>query len=410
MSNMIMGSSRPAALYWGPESIIIYNAAYIPLAGQKHPRLMGMRYRDAWSEIWSELESVFESAWATCQSITRHDDRLLVNRGGHLEEVFFNWSIVPLVGSSGSVVALYNPVVENTRRKVNERRTLTLHEVGEKTSQARDVESFWAQVKSGLESNESDIPFALIYSVTRGLEENDEYTASSDRTDTPAHATLQGTLGVPPGHPVAVPTINLRSGQEGFAPYMRESMLQSASRIVLRREDGTLPAGLTDGLAWRGDGEPCRTIVVVPVHPAATGELVAGFIVLGINPRRPYDDDDELFFNILSRQLATSLAAVVLFEEEIKRGREAAQLAALNHQELSTQLRLRTQEAVDSEYRFTRMAEFAPVGMFIADARGRINYCNNMWWEISKHPRLTNTVDVWMHSIWDEDRPGVEEI
>lgn len=101
---------------------------------------------------------------------------------------------------------------------------------------------------------------------------------------------------------------------------------------------------------------------------------------MGINPRRPYDDDYSLFIQLLSRQLATSMASVVLFEEEIKRGEQAARLAALDRQELSKQLDLRTQEAVESETKFTRMAEFAPVGMFIANSSGQITYSNDAWW------------------------------
>lgn len=408
-SNMIMGSTRPAAMYWGPEFIAIYNEAYISVAGQKHPRLMGMRYPDAWPEIWHEIKPVFENAWTSCQATTKHEDRLFLARNGYLEETFVNWSIVPLVGSDGSVVALYNPTFDSTRRKVNERRTLSLHEVGEKTAKARDVRAFWAQVKSGLMSNEFDVPFALIYSVSRDIQGEVGSTHSSGM-EIPHRAILEGALGVPPGHPVAVPSIDFRSTEEGFAPYMRESVTHLNGPVVLRREDGTLPGELIEGLAWRGFGDPCRTIVVFPVHPTAAGETTVGFIVLGINPRRPYDDDYELFVNILSRQLATSLASVVLFEEEIMRGQKEAQLAALDRQELSMQLRLRTEEAVESEYRFTRMAEFAPVGMFIADGRGVINYCNDTWWEISSHPRSANTVDAWMQSIRDEDRKGVEEV
>lgn len=106
-----------------------------------------------------------------------------------------------------------------------------------------------------------------------------------------------------------------------------------------------------------------RAVVVVPIHPT-TGESILGFLVIGVNPRRPYDDDYSLFIQLLTRQLATSMASAMLFEEEIRRGQRAARLAALDRQELSKQLDLRTQEAVESETKFTRMAEFAPVGMF----------------------------------------------
>ncbi|KAL1865295.1 hypothetical protein VTK73DRAFT_5296 [Phialemonium thermophilum] len=409
LTNMIMGNPRPAAIYWGPEFIAIYNEAYAAIAGQKHPRLMGMRYRDSWPEIWQDVEQVFEHAWTSGQATMKHEDRLFVVRNGYLEETFFNWSIVPLIGSDGSVVALYNPTFDDTRRKVNERWMLILHEVGERTSQARCVKSFWAEVKAGLETNAFDIPMALIYSVSEDGEEGSALTDSDGAGHLP-QVLLEGSLGVPDGHPAAVPSMNLDTSDEGFAPYMRDSLRRLSHPSVLRREDGTLPKKLVDGLAWRGFGDPCRTVVVFPIHRATQGGKVIGFVVLGVNPRRPYDEDYELFVNILSRQLATSLVSVALFEEEIKRGQMAATLAALDRQELSMQLRLRTQEAVESEYRFTRMAEFAPVGMFIADHQGIINYCNDTWWEISRHPRSAKTVNEWMQSIRDEDRPKVQEV
>lgn len=408
MSNMIMGSPNPAAMYWGPEHVAIYNEAYIDLAGKKHPQLMGMKYQEAWSELWDEVGPVFDAAWNAGQATMKHDDRLYVTRHGYLEETFFNWSIVPLIGGDGSIVAIYNPAFDITRRKINERRMLALNEVGEKISRATNVKSFWTQVRMGLEESDYDVPFALVYSVTDDPE-SDLSSMHSGSLANPPIVTLEGSVGAPPGHPAAVPCIDLRTGEDGFAPYMREAMASPNTPLVLRKEDGSLPEKLIEGLAWRGFGDPCRTIVVFPVHPT-TGESVVGFVVLGVNPRRPYNEDYELFVNLLARQLAASLASVVLFEEEIKRGEKAARLAAMDRHELSLQLQQRTQEAMESEYRFTRMAEFAPVGMFIADSQGSINYCNDTWWELSRHPRSTNTMAVWMQSIRNEDRPRVEEV
>ncbi|KAK0747764.1 hypothetical protein B0T21DRAFT_379752 [Apiosordaria backusii] len=409
MTNMIMGSPHPAALYWGPDFVAIYNEAYITLAGQKHPQLMGSRYKDAWSEIWDHLAPVFDAAWNDGRATMKHDDGLFITRHGFLEETFFNWAIIPLVGSDGTVVALYNPAFENTRRKISERRMLTLREVGVKTSQARDVKGFWKQLQKGLEYNEYDVPFALIYSVSEDSESEGGSMASGSLNHPPL-INLEGSIGVPEGHPCAVPSINLLSSDEGFAHYMRESMADPSTPIILSLEDGTFPVELIQGLEWKGFGDPCTTIVVFPVHPTTSGDAVVGFIVLGINPRRHYDDNYKLFVNLLSRQLATSMASVVLFEEEIKRGQRAARLAALDRQELSMQLHLRTQEAVKSEYRFTRMAEFGPVGLFIADGQGQITFGNESIYRISGNERSTSGPDSWMHSIRDEDRPGVEEV
>lgn len=407
MTNMIMGSPHPAALYWGRDYVAIYNEAYISVIGQKHPSLMGSRYRDIWPEIWDEIEPVFESGWNEGRATMKYDDRLFITRHGFLEETFFNWAIIPLVGGDGTVVALYNPAFDNTLRRINERRMLTLREIGITTSQARDVKSFWEQLQKGLEYNEFDVPFALIYSVAEDGE-SEVSSMNSGSLSNPPQIVLEGSVGVPDGHPCAVMSIDLRRSEEGFAPYMRESMSQSASPIILSEENGTLPVELLQGLSWRGFGDPCRTVVVFPVHPTTAGDMVVGFIILGVNPRRHYDGDYQLFISLLSRQLATSLASVVLFEEEIKRGQRAARLAALDRQELSLQLHLRTQEAVESEYRFARMAEFGPVGLFVADSNGHINYCNEMWYKISGLDRTTATLDAWMHSIRDEDRIGAE--
>ncbi|KAG0651774.1 Hybrid signal transduction histidine kinase K [Hyphodiscus hymeniophilus] len=407
MCNLIMGSPHPAAMYWGPEFIAIYNEAYILLAGNKHPTLMGMSYKEAWKEIWPSIEGIFNSAVNYGQATMKDDDCLFLKRNGFLEETYFSWSIIPLVGEDGSVVGLYNPAFEKTRRKIAERRMLTLREVGEKTAAARQVKVFWGEVIKGLEYNEYDVPFVFLYSVSEDVDSEMSSIHSGSLSAAP-QCVLEGTLGVPVGHKAAVSPLDLKTSDDGFAPYLRESM-KTDRPVLLTVEAGTLSWDLIDGLEWRGSGDPCGAAVVCPIHPT-TGESILGFLVMGINPRRPYDDDYSLFIQVLSRQLATSMASAMLFEEEIRRGQKAARLAALDRQELSKQLDLRTQEAVESETKFTRMAEFAPVGMFIADSSGEITYSNDTWWEISRHPRSEHSASLWMESVMEEDQEGVREI
>ncbi|KAI0966475.1 histidine kinase [Xylaria arbuscula] len=408
ISNLVMGSPHPAALYWGRELTVIYNEAYVAMAGRKHPKLMGSRYQDAWPEIWHEIQTIFESAWESGQATMKNDDRFIVRRTDFNEEAFFSWSIVPLVGEDGTVVGLYNPAFENTRRKVAERMMLTLREVGEKTALARDVKSFWSLVNKGLEFNEDDVPFNLVYSVVEE-QESDICSMHSGSWMNPPQLNLEASLGVPLGHRCLVDNLDLKTSNEGFAPYMRESMSNHGRPVTLSAEQGTLPEGLMDGFHLRGGGEPCRLVAIFPVHPTTGSESVVGFMVMGINPRRPYDEDYELFINLLSRQLATSLASVVLFEEEIRRGQRAAQMALRDRQELTEQLHIRTREVEESELKFTRMAEFAPVGMFIADHQGHITYSNDMWWDLSRHNR-SESVNNWMQSVKDEDRPALEAV
>ncbi|OAA44548.1 ethylene receptor [Beauveria brongniartii RCEF 3172] len=407
LSNLVMGSPHPATMYWGPEYVCIYNAAYVEIAGKKHPRIMGMRNSEAWPEVLDDIDSVFRSAWESGQATMRHDNHLFLRRDGYLEETFFSWSLVPIVGGCGQVVGLYSSCFENTRRKINERRMLTLREIGEHTAAATTVDEFWSLVQKGLKYNEFDVPFNLIYSSSKEEAESEISSIRSGSLGSPAQVTLEASSRVAEGHAAAPKTIDLRTSEEGFAPYMRQSIRMGGVPVVLSQKDGTLPAALIEGIQWRGFGEPCRSIVVHPIVSTSGGESITDFLIIGVNPRRPYDDEYQLFFHLLARQLATSMASVVLFEEEIKRGQMAARLAAEDRRELSMQLLLRTQEANESENRFTRMAAYAPVGMFIADAGGKINYSNDMWWQISRRAREHHVEDAWMDLVHENDKEAL---
>ncbi|KAF2853516.1 hypothetical protein T440DRAFT_390040 [Plenodomus tracheiphilus IPT5] len=401
MCNLIMASPHPAAMYWGDELVAIYNEAYIGLAGQKHPALMGQSYKVAWAEIWDDVKEVFANARTTGQATMKDDDCLFMKRNGFLEETYFSWSIIPMVGEDGTVMGLYNPAFEKTRRKIAERRMLTLREIGERTATARDVKGFWDQVLLALTDNDLDCPMVMLYSVS---EDNDSDSSSlySNSLLGSKNCYLEGSLGVPLGHQAAPDQIDLKEGNEGFGPVFREVM-KIDKPVVTGIGTLDLPHSLMEGLDWRGFGDPCRDVVICPIHPT-TGETMLGFLVMGVNPRRPYDDDYNLFVQLLSRQLATSLASVVLFEEEIRRGQKAAKLAAEDRFNLSEQLAARTQEARESETRFTRMAEYSPAGLFIADHLGKITYCNDTWYEISRVPRERDRTDRWMDYVKEEDQ------
>lgn len=440
MCNLIMASPHPAAMYWGDDLVAIYNEAYIMLAGQKHPKLMGQNYRDAWPEIWNEVRGPFGSARQTGQATMKDDDMLFMKRSNYLEECYFSWSIIPMVGADGTVCGLYNPAFDMTRRKIAERRMLTLREVGERTANARDVKGFWKEVENALNTNPLDTPFMLLYSVNSS-DDGDSDTTSiySNSLADGKHCYLEGVLGVPEGHSCAPNHIDLNGGVNGFGPIFREVLKEGIVLLRVVSEeldvpvyDSTeplpedpddpddlansahleIPSSMLDGIEWRGFRDPCRSVVVCPVQPTTGDNNLEplGFIVLGVNPRRPYDADYSLFIQLLIRQLATSLASVVLFEEEIIRGQKAARLAALDRIQLSQQLAARTQEARDIETRFAHMANSSPAGLFIADSEGHITYCNDTWYEIAGIPKDPVCADRWIDYVKDTDQDHVREL
>jgi PAS domain S-box-containing protein len=119
--NILLNSQFPMFVWWGPELISIYNDAYIPVAGKKHPQLLGQSGREAWAEIWTDLgplvESVFSgvSTWST-------DQLLLMNRHGYEEETYFTFSYSPVLNDEGEISGLFCACIETTEQVLATRR------------------------------------------------------------------------------------------------------------------------------------------------------------------------------------------------------------------------------------------------------------------------------------------------
>ena len=47
-----LNSRFPMFVWWGPDLINIYNDAYIPVLGRRHPDALGRPARSTWAEIW----------------------------------------------------------------------------------------------------------------------------------------------------------------------------------------------------------------------------------------------------------------------------------------------------------------------------------------------------------------------
>lgn len=117
--NLTLASSSPARTMWGTQLILIYNDAYRPIPGPRHPFALGKPARQVYSESWAVVGPLLEQALATGETIFH--EKLLVPlptedgvRGAYLNysfsPVFEDGLIAGLFGSlhdvTGEVVAL----------------------------------------------------------------------------------------------------------------------------------------------------------------------------------------------------------------------------------------------------------------------------------------------------------------
>ena len=104
--NTMLGSPIPTLIHWGPEFIVTYNDAALPVVADLHPLALGRPFRENWPEAWELLEPQLTQVLHHGKSVLR--ERLLVPllRNGVLQDFYWTYSYSPIVNPSGEVEAV----------------------------------------------------------------------------------------------------------------------------------------------------------------------------------------------------------------------------------------------------------------------------------------------------------------
>lgn len=124
-------SPFPINFYCGPEYSLIYNDAYSPILGAKHPDALGRPGREAWSDIWPDIEPMLAQVRGgggavyaeNAPFVTRRNNE--PNGGNDPSEpnAWFTFSLSPIRDDAGETVAYLNIVFETTDQVLAERAT-----------------------------------------------------------------------------------------------------------------------------------------------------------------------------------------------------------------------------------------------------------------------------------------------
>jgi len=128
---LLLESRFPMFVAWGQELGFLYNDSYAEILGTKHPRALGSRFHDIWSEIWPDISPLIEAAMAG-QALYREDLPLVMNRKGYDEQTWFTFSYSPVLDESGQVAGMFCAVSETTQRVLAERALRELNETLER--------------------------------------------------------------------------------------------------------------------------------------------------------------------------------------------------------------------------------------------------------------------------------------
>jgi serine phosphatase RsbU (regulator of sigma subunit) len=283
-----LNSRFPMTLMWGPERVMIYNDAYAPILGLRHPAALGQRAADAWPDVWADIEPLIVAVFAGGAPYYE-DLPLVMTRHGFDEETYFTFAYSPILEPGGTVAGLLDTVVETTHRVLATRRLAVLQELGGLPRSVHgDTEEAVAATLGVLAGARADCPFGLVY------------------LDDPAGARLVA--------------------QHGIAADVEAKLADSVIPELVRTAiDTAAPQTVTDldeSLPGQAD---VHTAVALPLTLAGQSGPV-GALVMGTSPHLRLDEDYRVFLNLAAGQVSAALADARAVEVERRRADEQAEL------------------------------------------------------------------------------------
>jgi hypothetical protein len=240
-----------------------------------------------------------------------------------------------------------------------ERRLLTLREIESHTAVARSLLELGKCIAKAFTFNPYDVPFALIYFCTSDYGPSSYYNGSltghssgelnrrsslhtsrsssldvSDQSEPNVWTYhLQDTVGIPEGHDIAPKTVEVHISPDldtaGDVPDVHLwPFRKMAQTHTIQPIENITPESL-DGLKHKHQGWPelPTGAVAVPIlgpRESSGSNPLLGMLVLGLNPRRPFDDDYRAFTTMCGQAIAAAMALVKNIEDEAARAEELA--------------------------------------------------------------------------------------
>lgn len=301
--SICLNSRFPIAIYWGADCLLLYNDAWRPIVGDKHPWALGRPGREVWSEIWDDIGPELAGVLATGEGTFHTDELLSMHRYGYTEECFFEYTFNPIQGEGGVIDGVFNIVTETTYRVLNDRRARLLREVAFRTSTTKTAEEACILTLEALRSDPADIPFARLYLIDPDGKQ----------------ARLCGSGEFASNSPISPAVIDLTAADSSDRWSIALAARTARTHVV---SDLVSHVGALPGSPWT---EPPQEAVVLPI--AATGQgKVTAVLVAAASPRRRLDDRYHDFFTQLAVQIATAITNARSYEEERRRAEQLVEL------------------------------------------------------------------------------------
>lgn len=287
--SLCLRSRLPMIIHWGwPDLIVLYNDAFIPLIGDKHPRALGRPLFESWPELQPAIESTLENVFATGQAALLKDLLQFYRRGEYLGESYYAVSVNPLEREPGKVGGILSLADNTTDRVIGERRLLTLRGLVATSDDARELEEACRIAANVLSENRHDLPFALLYLVDKDYK----------------RASLAAIVGLGSEETASPRTIDLTNEDiPADWPVAQAVHTNSVQQVDdLEKKFGPLPGG-----QWK-ESPQCALIVPITL---VNHQTPSALLIAGISPRRTVDDSYRGFLDSVAKLISATIMRVM---------------------------------------------------------------------------------------------------
>ncbi|KAI5270631.1 hypothetical protein E4T47_05965 [Aureobasidium subglaciale] len=375
-----MANPDPRLLLWGDDHVMIYNESCISMFGERHPRAMGSRAEDTWSDIWSDMQHLIKYVQTEGRGTRLNRLPLVMERNGYPEDTFWSFNLIPVVGGQGTTIGVIDEFSEVTDQVVIDRRRDAVVRINKGIAKVDSVKELWFEFLEGLELCTDDVPYALLHTNPSAADPSAPDNLSNSSGYTTQRYALEGSIGLAAGHAAVPLTFDLADCATDKSPLARACYKASKTGdvVIMQTKDRSLPEVMSVAVPARASGAKVQTVCIIPL-PDISGDHIMAFLTLAMTPRRPYDQEAAMFAYYLRDVLVKSASAIFLPEEQ----RRARQKFELIEASLAQQLRATALETERLETRYAHMSQLAPVGMYAITPDSLTTFYNQAYLDIT---------------------------
>jgi PAS domain S-box-containing protein len=294
----VMLDSRYAMwMLWGSELTFFCNDAYLPTVGMKRDWVLGARSDKVWEEIWPDIGPRIQRVLA--EGLATWDEGLLLflERNGFPEESYHTFSYSPIYDDANRIAGMLCVVTEVTDRVIGERRLRVLRDLA-LSPRAELTPHACERLIDVLADNALDVAFAALYLVNH-----------SEKSLRLTH--YFGNI------PDALRPTQIRLGETRLL-WPIDELLHTGKPQLVELDTGIEPISAP---LWP---DRVTKALVLPLPPGTTS--CGAVLVMGVSPRRPFDDGYRSFFELVARQIAAAIADAQAYETERERADALAEV------------------------------------------------------------------------------------